>query len=130
MGINPLAIATTLGRTNEEFNQIAPADDPDQRDHHGLQIAEAFVLEIEDGQHIERRQADTHQQGNVKKQVEGDGGADHFRQVARGDGNFAEHPEDDARSPRIAGLAGLRQVHLRGNAQPGRQRLNQNRDKV
>ena len=114
----------------QKFDQVAPADNPNQRHHHRFQIAEAFVLEIENGQHVKRRQADSQQQGNVKKQVEGDGGANDFRQVACGDGDFAEHPENDARAPRIAGLAGLRQVHLRGDPQARRQRLNQNRNEV
>ena len=43
----------------EKFNQVAPSDDPDQRHHHSLQVAEAFVLEVENGQHVKRRQADT-----------------------------------------------------------------------
>ena len=130
MGTNPLAIGHDAGTHDEKFNQIAPADDPDQRDNHCFQVAEAFVLEIENGQHVEGCQAHPHQQGNVKKQVESDGGADDFRQIARGDGYFAEHPENNARSVRIAGLAGLRQVHLRGNPQARRQRLYENRNEV
>ena len=66
-GDKPLGNRHHVGAHQEKFNQVAPADDPDQRDHHGFQIAEAFVLEIENGQHVERRQADSHAAGECEK---------------------------------------------------------------
>src|ERR1044072_433309 len=53
---------------------------------------------------------DSHQQGNVEKQVERDGGAQHFGQVAGGNRDLAKHPEDHADLARVGLPAGLRQV--------------------
>ena len=58
-------------------------------------VAEAAVLQEEHDQDVERREADAPDQRQAEQQVEGDGGAEHFGEVAGGDGDFAEDPEDE-----------------------------------
>ena len=58
-----------------------------------LDPAEAFVLQPEDQEHIERRDDDADFQRNSEQQVEADGGADHFGQIGGADHDLGEEPQ-------------------------------------
>ena len=88
------------------------------------------MLQVENGQDVEGGQADAHEQRDVKKQVERDGGADDFRQVAGRDGDLTADPEQDACPARVVIAARLRQVALGHDAEPRRQRLQQDGHEV
>ena len=70
------------------------------------------------------------QQRNVEQQVERDGRAQHFGQVAGRDGDFAEDPQRDVDGARIGFAAGLRQVAAGDDAQARAQGLQQDRHGV
>ena len=114
----------------ENLHQVADTNRPDEGHHQGFEVSESLVLKVEDRQHIERRQADADQERDMEEQVERDGRPDHLRQIAGGDGNFTQHPQEQAGSPRIIAAAGLREVELRDDAQPRGKRLDQDRHQV
>ena len=53
-GRSPSITPVRLGLGEKELEGEASADRHDERDDHGLDVAEAFVLQEEDGEHIER----------------------------------------------------------------------------
>ena len=73
----------------QDLDAEADRHDGDQREHEGLDRPDAEVLEPQEQQGIGRGEQNSDQQRNVEQQVESDGGAKHFRQVAGGDGDFA-----------------------------------------
>ena len=87
-------------------------------------------MQIQNGQHVRRRDDAAPDQRNSKKQLQCDGRADDFREVAGGDGDFAEQPEkpDGRRGIMIA--AGLRQIASGGDAELNGQMLEQNRHQI
>ena len=113
-----------------DFNQITGPDDADQCDDDDFEKAEAPMLQVKDGQNVERRQAHSPGEGKPEKQVEGDGGADDLRQVASGNRDFAEDPKPYRCAPRIVGSARLGEVPLRHNAEPHGERLQEQRHQV
>ena len=82
-------------------SQSSTANDPAmsrmRRDDERFDVAEAAVLQEEDDEHVERGEADAPDEREAEEQVEGDGGAEDFGEVAGGDGDLAEDPEDDGR---------------------------------
>ena len=98
-------------------------DQHDQPADERLQVAEPPVLQQEDHQHVRRREEDTHDQRQAEKQVERDGRADDLRQVARHDGNLAQHPQHDTDPARVTFAAGLREVVPGDDAQLQREVL-------
>ena len=85
------------GRASQSSTANDPAISDDQRDDQRLDVAEAAVLQEQHDQHVERGQADAPDQRQAEEQVERDGRADHFGQIAGGDRDLAEQPEDDGR---------------------------------
>jgi hypothetical protein len=77
-----------LGTENRISNPKAHADGRDERDHQSLDEAKAFALQHKDQKNIQGGEAYSPKQGNMKQQVESDGGADDFRQVAGCDGDL------------------------------------------
>ena len=65
--------------------------------------------------------------GMSKQQVERDGAAEHFGQVARADGHFAQQPIRPARPARIPIAASLGQVLAGDDAKPSREHLQKDR---
>ncbi len=107
-----------------------PAISDDQRDDQRFDVAEAAVLQVEHDEHVERGEADAPDERQAEQQVERDGGADHFGQVAGGDGDLAEDPQNDGGRPRVAVAAGLGEVAAAGDAEPRGERLQQDRHQV
>ena len=88
------------------------------------------MLQEEHDEHVERRQANAPDQRQAEQQVERDRRANHFRQIARRDGDFTQQPEDINGRARVAVAAGLGQVAAAGDAEARRQRLEQDRHQV
>ncbi len=128
--MNPTATPVRLGADSHNSTANDPAIEADERDDERLDVAEAAVLQEQDDEHVERRQDHAPDQRQVEQQVQRDGGADHFREVARGDGDFAQQPQEDGDRPRVAVAAGLREVAAAGDAEPGGERLQQDRHQV
>ena len=115
---------------HRDLNAERNGDDAEHDDDEGLDIAEAELLHPQDQKHVERGEDHADLERNSEQQIEPDRGADHFGQVGGADRKLGERPErpgDEARE-RIA--AGLRQIAPRGDAEPGAQRLQDDRHDV
>ena len=119
-----------IGAREPHLDGERPGDGQDEPDDERFDVAEAAVLQEEDDEDVERRQRDAPRERHVKEEVERDGGADDFGEVARRDGDLAEHPEDDRDRTRVAVAARLRQVASAGDAEAGGERLQQDRHQV
>ena len=86
-----------VGPRQPELDRERPGDQHDQRDDERLDVAEAAVLQEQHDQHVERREADAPDQRQAEQQVERDGRADHFGEIAGGDRDLAEDPQHDRR---------------------------------
>ena len=95
-----------------------------------LDVAEAAVLHDRARAARRRRQAHAPQQRDAEQQLQRDGRAEHLGQVARGDRDFAEDPQDDRRPARVRIAARLREIAAAGDAQPRGERLQQDRHQV
>jgi hypothetical protein len=101
-----------------------------ERDDEHFDVAEAVVLQVENHKHIERREDDAVHQRHAEEQLQRDRGADHFRQIARGNRHFAEHPQHERDRLGVGIAAGLREIAAAGDAEPRGQRLQQDRHQV
>ena len=113
-----------------ELDGERPGDEDDERDDERFDVAEAAVLQVEDDEHVERRQADAPDERQAEQQVERDGGAEHLGEVAGGDGDFAEDPQADGGLARVVVAAGLGEVAAAGDAEARGERLQQDRHQV
>ena len=102
----------------------------DQADDERFDVAEAAVLQVEHDEDVEGGEADAPDERQAEEQVEGDGGADDFGEVAGGDGDLAEDPEDDGDGARVVVAAGLGEVASAGDAEARGERLQQDRHQV
>ena len=66
-------------------------------DDQRFDVAEPVLLQVEDEQHVERRQAHAPDQRQAEQQVERDRRADDLRQIAGGDRDLAEQPQHERR---------------------------------
>ncbi len=115
---------------HQDLNPKAHRHDGDEAEHKALDHADAEAGEPQQQQDVERGEQHAGEQGNVEQQVQADRGAEHFGQVAGCDGDLAEPPQRQVHGPRIGFAAGLREVPLAGDAEPGRQGLEQDRHEV
>ena len=77
----------------KDFVGEAAGNGGDQGDHKRFDQAEAAALQRQDDQDVERGDQHAGEQRQAEEQLQRDGGAQHFGQVAGGDGDFAEHPQ-------------------------------------
>ncbi len=73
----------------KDFVGEAPGDGHDQRNHQRLKHAESAALQPQHQQHVQTRQQHAGKERQSEKQFQRDGGAENFREVASGDGDFA-----------------------------------------
>src|SRR5487761_22632 len=114
----------------QNLHQVAKADRADQQKHDDLQIPESAVLQVKNSQHVQSGQANTPEQGNMEEQVEGDGRATDFCEVAGGDSDLTQQPQGYRRAARIIVAARLGKVLLRYDTQPRGERLQQYGDEI
>ena len=86
---NPCAMPRQTGFREKNFQPKANADHPDQRNDQSLDYAKSFLLQEQNQKNIKRGDAHTPDQRNVKQQIQRDGRADYFGQVAGGNSNLA-----------------------------------------
>ncbi len=119
-----------IGFGNQDLEQEAAGDGGDQHDDERLEQPKALVLHVEDDEHVERRDRDPPRERNAEQEVQGDRRADHFGEVARGDRDLADHPQEKRHRPRVVVTARLGQVATGHDAELGRKALQQNRHQV
>src|SRR5690242_10263474 len=119
-----------VGTRNDQLEEKAPRDADDESDYEGLEETEALVLEIEDDQHVERRDDDAEGDRDAEEQVEPDGRTDDLGQVAGGDGDLTEDPEEDHGGARVVIAARLREVPAGDDPQLGGQPLQEDGHQV
>jgi len=103
----------------------ADGDDRDEAEDERLKVADAEFLQPENQQSIEGRQRHGGQQRDMEKEVEGDGGAENFGQVAGHDGDFTKKPEGEVDGSGEGFTARLRQVAAGDDSEAGAQGLEQ-----
>jgi hypothetical protein len=86
--------------------------------------------QIHDQQHVQRGEAHTPDERQAEEQVQRDGRADDFREVARADGQFAQAPQHHGHGLGIMVAARLREVAPCHDAELGAQRLQKDRHEV
>ena len=84
--------ARRVGARQPELDAERAGNEDNQRHDERFHVAEAVVLEKQHDEHVERGKDDAPDKGQLEEQVEGDGRADDFGEVARRDGHFAEDP--------------------------------------
>ena len=119
-----------VGLREPDLDRERARDQDDQRDDERFDVAEAVLLQEEDDEHVERREAHAPDERQAEEQVEGDGGADDLGEVAGGDGDLAEQPEHDRRRPGVVVAAGLGEIAAAGDAEADGERLQQDRHQV
>ena len=138
--IKHLAVLQNLGRRQEpprRFDPQRPREENfireacgnrrDQSNDQRLKYSEPAPLQRQNKQHIKARQQDAREQRQPEQQLQRHRGAKHFRQIASRDRNFAEHPENLRRPPRIMLAASLRQVAPGRDSEFRGKRLEENR---
>ena len=118
------------GFGENNLREEAAANGENQRHDQRLNVAKALVLEIQHHQHVERGDAHAPDQRDAEKQIQRDGRADHFREIARADGEFAEQPEHDRHGLGVMVAAGLGEVASGHDAEFGAERLQENRHEI
>ena len=110
---------------HEDLGAEAHRDHHDQPQYERFQIANPQFLQRQHEQRIERGDQDRRQQWNVEQQVQRDGRAQHFGQIAGDNGDLAQEPECDIHPARIGLAARLGQISAGDDAQLRSQRLQQ-----
>ena len=82
-----------VGAREEDWMPNRRDDGADERDDQRFDIAEAPALQEQDEEDVEAGDEDAVEERDVEEQVERDGGADDFGQVAGGDGDLGDDPE-------------------------------------
>ena len=100
-----------------DFDEETSANHGDQSQHKAFDHANPEAGEPQQQQSVGRGKQHAEEQRNVEQQVQRDGRAQHFRQIAGRDGNLAEEPQGVGNGARIGFAAGLRQIALGDDAQ-------------
>ena len=99
--------------------QETAADDGDQGQDERLHQADAAVLQPQEQKRVGAVMQHGEQQRHAEEQLQADGGAQHLRQVAGGDGDLAQDPQSAETCARIGFAAGLGQVQAGDDSEPG-----------
>ena len=110
----------------EKFVGEAGGDGGDQRDHQRFDPAEAAALQRQHQENVRAGDQNAGQKRDAEKELQRDRRAQDFRQIAGGNGDFAQEPQGQRDGARVGFAAELRQVASGGDAQLGGERLNEN----
>src|ERR1041385_8921613 len=91
-------VGTRLG-DDENLEKIAKSNRRDEEEHHGLDGSHPKSLQSEQQEHVQTGDDDCPEQRNMEHELEGDGAAKHFGQIACPDGQLTEDP--DRKSTRL-----------------------------
>ena len=129
-GRKPWAIPSRSGRRKNDLQTETDANRQDQGNDQGFGVAKALVLQHQDQEHIQCGDADAPDEGNAKKQIQGNGRPDHFGQIARRDGQFADDPKAEGDRLAVVVAAGLGEVAPGRDPQLERKTLEQDRHEI
>src|SRR5215469_13980547 len=138
--VKHFAVAQDFGAGEEADSGFAPervrekdfvtetkGDGGNEGDHEGFHETEAAALQSEDEKNVERGDENSGEKRQAEEQLQRDGGAENFRQVASGDGNFADNPQKEGSAARVVFAASLGKIAAGGNAKFCRQSLQKHR---
>ena len=115
--------AEETGPGQGDFDGKAEGDGRHENDDERLQVTEALVLQVKNGEDIETGEDAAEQERDAEKELQADGHAHDFRQIAGGDGQLAENPEEDDDRRGIAVAARLGEIAASGNSELEREML-------
>src|SRR5262249_5062989 len=113
-----------------DLNAEANRDDAEHGHDERLDPAEAEALHTEDQEHVERGQDHADLERDAEQEIEPNRRADHLCEVGGADGEFGERPQRIGDGAGEGVAAGLREVAVRGYAEPRTQRLEDDRHDV
>ena len=113
------------GLGEPQLDQEASRDDQHQRQDDGFHQPDAVARQPQNQECVERGEQDAGGQRDVEQKVQADGRAQHFGQIAGGDGDFAQNPQRVRDGARIRFAASLGQIASGDDAEPGGKRLEQ-----
>jgi hypothetical protein len=122
--------AGKAGFGEKQFEGEAGADGNDQRDDESFDIAEAFVLEIENSKDIQAGNHATPDERNAEEELEPDGRTDNFGEIARSDRDFAKNPKEPNNGRGVVIAASLGEIAARDDAKLDAEMLEQNRHQI
>ena len=98
--MNPAAHRRVVGPRQPELNAERPGDGENQSDDQRFDVAEAVILQVQDDQHVGRREADAPDERQAEQQIERDRRAEHLGEIAGGNGDLAERSTDETTTGR------------------------------
>ena len=98
--------------------------------HQTFDIAETFVLQKQHDQYVGRGDEHADYQRDMEEEIQRNSGADHFGEIARDDGQFAQHPQAQRNRSRIMIATGLGKVPAGDDPQLESEMLEQDRHQV
>ena len=81
-----------IGARDDELEEESRADRREDRDDDGFERAKSALLKHQHEQHVTGGDEDADGQRNNEQQFQRDGRADHFGEIAGGDGDLAADP--------------------------------------
>ena len=141
--VEHVRVARDLGLRNEsakdaeqirlgepQLHAEAAGDAYDQQHDEDFDVPESKLLQIEHEQHVQGRQAHAPHQRQMEQEIQGDGRADDLGEIARRNRELTEQPQHNRRRARVVIAACLGEVAAAGDAEPERERLQQDRHQV
>ena len=114
----------------KDFVGKTASDGGDQRHDESLDNTEAAALKGQDDQNIEPGNKYAGEKRQAEEEFESHCGAENFREIASGDGNFANDPKRYRSPAGIMLAASLGQVAASGDAELGGERLKKHRHEI
>ena len=108
---------------DENFIGKANGDRANESDNESFNETEAAALECEDQENVKGSNDDTEEHRKPEKKFQGDGRAQDFGKIARGDGQFTDNPKKNRGSVGIVVAAGLSEIASCGDAELGSEGL-------
>src|SRR5712675_802678 len=130
MGDKPLGGFAPQRLCEENFVGKAGGNGGDERDDEDFDEAKAAALQSQNNQDVEGGDEHAGEQREPEKELQGDRGAEDFREVAGGDGDFANDPQHKRDAAGILLAARLREVAAGGDAELGGKSLQQHGHEV
>ena len=110
----------------KHLDEKAAADGCHQHQNEGLELANAKLLNQQQQEHVATGDQNAPENRDAHEQIQADRRAEHFRQIAGGNGDFAKAEENVVHRARVIVVACLGQVAAGHQPQPGAQGLQQN----
>jgi hypothetical protein len=106
-----------LRRCHQQHDAEAGGNHRNQADHHGLQPAQALILQVEDEDRIGACEQHARDQRQAEQQVQRDRDADELGEIAGDDAQLGEQPQRERYRPRVLLPAAGREVAAAADAQ-------------